>query len=54
MKTLTVINIEKAIQEYESEKGYKFNVSAWDLACRIFEFILEEKPFSFKLQGDGD
>lgn len=39
MKPLTVITIENAIKEYEDVKGYKFNVSAWDLASYIHKYI---------------
>jgi hypothetical protein len=39
MKAMTVVNIEKAIKEFETKKAIKIDFSIWDLAQYIWNYI---------------
>ena len=39
MKKITVVNIEKAIKEFEIRKGLKMDFSIWDLSKYIWNFF---------------
>ena len=39
MKPITVINIEKAIKEFEKRKAIKMNCSIWDLSKYIWNYL---------------
>ena len=42
MKGLTVVNIEKAIKEFETRKGIKMEFSIWDLSKYIWNYFEKE------------
>ena len=39
MKKITVVNIEKAIKEFETRKGIKMEFSIWDLSKYIWDYL---------------
>lgn len=39
MKGITVVNIEKAIKEFETRKSIKMNFSIWDLSKYIWTYL---------------
>ena len=48
MKGLTVVNIEKAIKEFETRKGIKMEFSIWDLSKYIWNYFAKDMKYGLR------